>query len=44
MKPLVNCVNGDKRPVQPPSAVLCKECLANLNKKMHWILHGKVVE
>lgn len=27
------CVNGDKRPIQPPSKVLCKEYLAELDRK-----------
>ena len=26
-KPLKFCANGDGRPVQPPSHVLCKECM-----------------
>lgn len=33
-KPLAACVNGDGRPVHPPSFVLCKECFAVLNQKM----------
>lgn len=28
------CVNGDERPIYPPSAVLCKECLASLDGKI----------
>lgn len=31
-KPLKFCVNGDGRPVQKPSWVLCKECFAKLNE------------
>ena len=34
MKPLAHCCNGDGRPVQPPSKVLCKECLDKLLDKM----------
>ena len=37
-KPLKECVNGDGRPVQPPSWVLCKECLEALSVKMHDLL------
>lgn len=40
-KPLEKCCNGDGRPVQPPSWVLCKECLDALDKKMHEVLGGK---
>lgn len=29
------CVNGDRRPVQPPSRVLCAACFAELTKKVH---------
>ena len=28
------CVNGDGRPISPPSAVLCRECLRGLTVKM----------
>lgn len=35
MKPRTVCVNGDGRPVQPPSMVLCKECLDALDAKLH---------
>lgn len=28
------CVNRDGRPICPPSAVLCRECLAALSVKM----------
>ena len=34
MKPLPACVNGDQRPICPPSKVLCRECLEALSKKM----------
>ena len=33
-KPLKVCINGDGRPVQPPSWVLCKECMAILDAKL----------
>lgn len=26
MKALASCANGDGRPVQPPSKVICREC------------------
>lgn len=29
-EPLKICVNGDGRPVQPPSWVLCAECFAKI--------------
>jgi len=32
-KALTHCCNGDGRPVQPPSKVLCKECLTALSAK-----------
>lgn len=32
--PLSSCVNGDGRPIQPPSWVLCAECFAELDAKM----------
>lgn len=32
-KPLDQCCNGDGRPVQPPSLVLCRECLAVPDRK-----------
>lgn len=35
------CVNGDGRPIQPPSEVLCRECLDALDKKMHALLGPK---
>lgn len=38
MKPLSACCNGDGRPVQPPSKVLCKECFAELDKQMYRLL------
>ena len=28
---LASCCNGDGRPIQPPSKVLCAECLAKLD-------------
>lgn len=28
------CCNGDGRPVQPPSMVLCKECLDGIGEKL----------
>lgn len=28
------CVNGDGRPVHPPSRVLCKPCFEELDEKM----------
>lgn len=28
------CVNGDSRPVQAPSKVLCKECLDDLDRNL----------
>lgn len=31
--PLEFCVNGDGKPVQPPSWVLCKECLGRLSEQ-----------
>ena len=34
-KPLTVCCNGDGRPVHPPSWVLCRECLAVLDAKVH---------
>lgn len=30
---LKTCCNGDGRPIQPPSEVLCKECLDELDRK-----------
>ena len=42
MKPLEYCVNGDHRPVQPPSRVLCQECFAVLDQQMHAL--GKVMD
>lgn len=38
MKPLKFCVNGDARPIHPPSKVLCKECLEELDKKMQALI------
>lgn len=32
------CCNDDGRPVCPPSVVLCRECLTELDQKMHRIL------
>lgn len=32
-KPLTYCCKGDGRPVQLPSWVLCRECLAALDAK-----------
>ena len=32
-KPLEFCCNGDRRPVHPPSWVLCKECFQQLDQK-----------
>lgn len=37
-KPLATCVNGDGRPVQAPSWVLCRVCLDRLSEKMHTLL------
>ena len=34
IKPLAACVNGDGRPVHPPSFVLCKECFTVLDQQM----------
>ena len=34
-QPLKYCINGDSHPVQPPSYVLCKQCLAVLDKDIH---------
>lgn len=34
-KPLKFCCNGDGRPVQPPSWVLCAECLRKMGEKFH---------
>ena len=33
MKERTVCVNGDGRPIRPPSAVLCKGCLQKLTEK-----------
>lgn len=33
MKKLKSCANGDGRPIQPPSLVLCKECFDKLDAK-----------
>lgn len=33
------CVNGDGRPICPPSKVLCRECLDKLSNKMQEILN-----
>lgn len=41
MKPLTACCNGDGRPIQPPSKVLCKKCLAELDRQMHALLGPK---
>lgn len=39
------CVNGDARPICPPIAVLCKECLGRLDDKMHGLArHFGLVE
>jgi hypothetical protein len=32
-KALKFCCNGDGKPVQPPSKVLCADCLAKLSQK-----------
>ena len=40
MRELKECCNGDGRPIQWPSKVLCKECLAKLDQKMRQ-LFGK---
>ncbi len=41
-KPLEFCVNGDGRPVQPPSWVLCAECFKLLDTQVRTLL-GNVV-
>lgn len=38
MKALSACYNGDGRPVQPPSAVLCRECLDEIETKVKAML------
>lgn len=35
------CVNGDGRPIQKPSKVLCAECLAALDRKMRGLIRTK---
>ena len=32
-EPLKKCINGDNRPVKPPSWVLCAKCLSKLDDK-----------
>lgn len=32
-KPLDQCVNGDGRPVHPPSWVLCEQCFTKLDQQ-----------
>lgn len=34
MKPHKSCVNGDGRPIQPPSEVLCAECFRQLGEQV----------
>ena len=38
MKALKKCYNGCDAPPHPPSKVLCKECLAELGRKMRKLL------
>ena len=38
---LKKCCNGCDAPVQPPSEVLCAECLAKLDVKMRALLNPK---
>lgn len=38
MKALSACYNGDGRPIQPPSKVLCRECFAALDVKLRAVL------
>ena len=38
MKALKLCCNGDGRPVQPPSKVLCKECLNGIGETLRDML------
>jgi hypothetical protein len=42
-EPLKVCCNGDGRPVQPPSWVLCKECLAKLDEQFKALLRPREV-
>jgi len=37
-KPLKECCNCPGKPPQPPSWVLCKDCLEGLDKQMHDVL------
>lgn len=38
-KKRILCVNGDDRPVRPPSKVLCRECMDKISDKMQEILN-----
>ena len=38
MRPLKACANGDGRPVQPPSKVICKECMDEIGVKLRALL------
>lgn len=37
-RPLKKCCNGCDKPPHPPSWVLCEDCFAALDKKMHDLL------
>jgi hypothetical protein len=30
------CANGDGRPIQPPSKVICRECMEKIRQAYHW--------
>lgn len=38
MKPLTTCANGDGRPIQPPSLVICKVCLDKIGATLRELL------
>ena len=35
---ITKCVNGDGRPIAPPSKVICKECMDKITKRMQDII------